>query len=261
MILILCLTCLAGCKEKEEDFGVRDSLVDIQQNHQENPPAPKPVPDQEQPSAAPDENPKVPSFFEEGKIKSCTWAKLRENKSGEELYFYSIHISNNGHEGGSTGIESMILLNKTVSQLPADCYAFLGGDYNIRYQDWIYQRCVDFEVMVDLKDEALHLADEGLAEIGGNTGSVCPDYEREATGGNYGTPKIIAAPKSQAIDHLMAKTNPRIAVDYWGYDYTTTKVPGENVVEGYVSDHYALVVKLRIATNGDYAGYQRPYGE
>ncbi len=210
------------------------------------------------------ETPTHPSFFTSGEaMKNCTWAKLKEKESGEVFYAYAIHIRNDAHleDSAGTGWKSLDLLIKTAENLPKGSYAFFGGDYNIRYRDDVYQMCMNFDVMLDLKDQALNMAKDGLSEIGGNSGSVCPEYEREATGGNYGTPKIIAAPRSQLIDHLMAKTNPRMAVDYWGYDYTTTAVPEENVVEGYVSDHYALVVKLRIATDVDYSRYQDPYKE
>ncbi len=187
----------------------------------------------------------------------CTWAKLKDKKTGSEFYAYTCHINNNSHSGGTNGIQTMELYQQVLSKLPKGSYAFVGGDYNISYRDAVYEMSMNWDEMIDLKDQALNMQEHGLTEIGGNKGSVNQDYEKDKYGGLYGTPPIVADPgDTQKIDHLMAKPNPNMAVDFWGYDYTTTALESEGVVEGYVSDHYALVVKMRIDTNADYSQYQ-----
>ncbi|MBQ8600676.1 MAG: hypothetical protein IJ407_04770 [Clostridia bacterium] len=204
------------------------------------------------------ETPKKQSLcYDTEGYRVATWALLKDNKTGDEFYAYTCHIDNNSYDGGTAGISTMEQYQTMLSQLPEDSFAFVGGDYNISYQDAIYEMTMDWERMIDLKDQALNMKEDGLAEIGGNSGSVNTDYEKDKYGGLYGTPPIQDAPNgSSALDHLMAKPNANMAVDYWGYDYTTTALPEENVAEGYVSDHYAVVVKVRINTTADYSQYQ-----
>lgn len=203
------------------------------------------------------ENTTKPGCFIEGKFSGCSWAKLKDKESGAEFYALPIHIPNNSYEGGDSGFRCMEVLNSFIEKLPEGSYAFAGGDYNIKYRDPVYMGSVEFDRMFDLKDQALNMKADGLAEIGGNSGSVNTLYEKEVYGGIYGTPPIIEAPQNtQAIDHLMAKPNPHLAIDYWGYDYTHVGLGAENVADGYVSDHYALVAKVRIGTTADYSQYQ-----
>ena len=198
-----------------------------------------------------------PGSFIDGKHHGCTWAKLKDKSTGAEFYALGIHIPNNSYEGGDSGFKCMEVLNAFIDKLPKGSYAFAGGDYNIGYRDAVYMGSVEFDRMYDLKDQALNMQKDGLAEIGGNKGSVNQEYEKEKYGGIYGTPPIIEDPgNTQKIDHLMAKPNPNLAIDFWGYDYTHVAVPAENVVDGYVSDHYALVAKVRIGTDVDYSQYQ-----
>ena len=58
------------------------------------------------------------------------------------------------------------------------------------------------------------------------------------------------------IDHLMAKPNPHLAVDYWGLNWKGYEALDEQVKFGYISDHYGVVVKVRLNTNADYSQYQ-----
>lgn len=186
-----------------------------------------------------------------------SWAQLRDLATGVSFRAYSVHMPNYRPTPlDPVGVQSMNQLVKTIGDLPQGMYAFAGGDLNIDYRDDVYEHCMDWSKMIDLKDQALN---QGVA-LGGNTGSVCPRYQKPETGGNYGTPVIIeAAPNSQALDHLMAKCHPNMAVDAWGYDYTHLAIPEENVADGYVSDHYGLSVNLRIATAEDYSQYQKKH--
>ena len=203
------------------------------------------------------EDPTKPGSFVEGGKHGCTWAKLKDKTTDAEFYALAIHIPNNSYEGGDSGFKCMEVLNTFIDGLPAGSYAFAGGDYNIGYRDAVYEGSVEFDKMFDLKDQALNMKADGLSEIGGNKGSVNTDYEKDKYGGIYGTPPVVSDPgDTQKIDHLMAKPNVNLAIDYWGYDYTTVSIPAENVVEGYVSDHYALVAKVRIGTDADYSQYQ-----
>ncbi|MBQ7936731.1 MAG: hypothetical protein IJ333_10375, partial [Clostridia bacterium] len=47
---------------------------------------------------------------------------------------------------------------------------------------------------------------------------------------------------------------------YYGFDYTTYDNKEEGIQAGYISDHWGLVVKVRIDTDVDYSAYQaEPY--
>ena len=206
-------------------------------------------------SATPDKEYSLCFDIEDRRV--CTWAKLRDKSTGAEFYAYTCHINNNSNSGGTNGLQTMELYQEVLSKLPEGSYAFVGGDYNISYRDAVYAMSMDWDRMIDLKDMALNMQEDGLTEIGGNNGSVNQDYEKDKYGGLYGTPPIVDNPgNTQMIDHLMAKPSANMAVDFWGYDYTTTALEEEGVVEGYVSDHYALVVKVRIDTKADYSQYQ-----
>ena len=199
----------------------------------------------------------LPYCTEKEHPRIVSWTQLRDRKTGVSFRVYSIHMPNyRPRPLDPVGVKSMTQLVNLFGDLPEGIYAFAGGDFNIDYRDDVYEHCLDWTKMIDLKDQALNTG----AEIGGNTGSVCPRYQKPETGGNYGTPEIIeAAPNSQALDHLMAKPHPNIAVDYWGYDYTHMASPEENVADGYVSDHYGLTVKLRIQTDEDHSEYQKKH--
>ncbi|MBQ8599815.1 MAG: hypothetical protein IJ407_00330 [Clostridia bacterium] len=200
----------------------------------------------------PDE-PSLPFGDATSHFRICSWAKLRDKQSGEEFYAYAIHIHDTTHLGGDTGIKSMGQLISTIDKLPEGSYAFLGGDYNIAYRSATYYASMEWDKMIDLQDMALNMKDDGLTEIGNTGCSLCSTWE---TGETQDYHDVDTSHNARHIDHLMAKPNPHMAVDYWSINWEGYEVPEEQVKFGYVSDHYGVVVKVRIGTDADYSQYQ-----
>ena len=112
---------------------------------------------------------------------------------------------------------------------------------------------MEWDKMIDLRDMALNMQEDGLTEVGNTNGSLCTTYE---TGETQDYHDEDTKHGTRSIDHLMAKPNPHMAVDFWGINWEGYEVPEEKVKFGYVSDHYGLVVKVRIGTTADYSQYQ-----
>lgn len=195
------------------------------------------------------ETPKVPSRFfdDEGEYgRIVAWAKLKDKASGVEFYCYSNHFGF-GKEGPLKAQEQ---LNETFAALPEGSYAFVGGDWNVEYRDDDYMMMMDWDRLIDLRDMSMNLKADGYAiTFGGMYGST--------SGGKFDREEPDPTPGNKhQIDYLMAKPNPHMAVDYYGFDYTPYTYPADDIKEGYISDHYGLVVKLRLDTDADYSSYQ-----
>ncbi len=191
--------------------------------------------------------------YDTDNYRICTWVKLKDNATGAEFYAYTCHIDNNSYEGGTAGVSTMEQYQTMLSKLPEDAFAFVGGDYNITYRDPIYEMTMDWEKMFDLQDMALNMKDDGLAEVGNTGCSLCSTWETGAARDYHDEDTKFTA---RHIDHLMAKPNPHLAVDYWNINWKGYESPEEQVKFGYISDHYGLVVKVRIGTKADYSQYQ-----
>jgi len=179
----------------------------------------------------------------------CNWVKLKEKKTGIVLYAYCVHID---PYGKSCPYESMQLFYQKVAEAKEDEYVFLGGDYNVIYRNKYYEQMMDdWSKVCDFRDMAMYLYKDGLCELGGMGSSKNPAERNERPTCN--------ATDGQ-IDYLMGKPMPNMTIDYYGFDYTVYDGKADNVPEGHISDHWGLVVKMRIDTKVDYSQYQRaPY--
>ena len=212
------------------------------------------------------ETPKTPSPSHgytmadgEGHFRPCTWAKLKDKSTGAVFYAYSIHMD----AGNDTcGTKSMNQIFELFEKIGKDAYAFLGGDFNFGFRDKYYDLAVDTEYQVDLQNMAANMKEDGLCEIGGANGSLHTKYDQEddpetPLAENY-FHGIFPDPnpgRKRQLDHIFAKIHPHMAVDYWGFDYTDYEDPAHQVEQGYISDHYGLVCKVRIGTEPDYSRY------
>lgn len=179
-----------------------------------------------------------------------SWVKLRDKSTGAVFYAYSTHfdVSDTAH------YKSMRQYLDLFDEMNAEDYAFVGGDFNFKYRSDPYLVAVDWEKQVDLQDMAFNMQQDGLAEIGGANGSLHTHYAGEAF-----QPGVFPDPNPGAgkqLDHIFAKLNPHMAVDYWGFDYTDYDYPPDQVSAGFISDHYGLICKVRIGATPDYSQYQ-----
>ena len=195
------------------------------------------------------------TFYDEadaGYGRIVSWARLKDKATNVVFTVYSNHFG----FGDSNQYKAQEQICNTFDQLKAGSYAFIGGDWNIAYRGATYNNMMEWDKMLDLRDVAMNMKAHGLTELGGMYGS--------GTGGRFDTNEPDPTPGNKhQIDYLMAKPNPHMAVDYYGFDYTHYDYPVDNVQSGYVADHYGLVVKLRLDTEADYSQYQKEhdYGE
>lgn len=202
------------------------------------------------------DTPKIPSpthgYTEadgETHYRHCSWVQLRDKKTGDAFYAYSVHMDA-GNE--IVAYKSMSQLLKIFDDLGKDAYAFIGGDFNFGFRDTYYNMAVDFEKQTDLQDMAHNMNADGLCELGGANGSLHSTYDSNTI------PDPNPGRKRQ-LDHIFAKNHPNFAVDYWGFDYTDYEDAANQVKKGFISDHYGLVCKVRINTQVDYSRYQREF--
>ncbi len=195
------------------------------------------------------------SNAEYGDISS--WVYLKDKKTGSDFYAYCTHFSPSGSE---VPRKAMAQYHKEVEKIrkkDPNAYVFVGGDYNVYYRsDTRYEWMMNWDRIIDLRDMALNMYDDGLTELGGMANSHNLAY---GAGEQYPT---VSIGRSQ-IDYVMACPNPHMAVDYYGFDYTIYDHPEDDVAYGHISDHWGLVTKVRIDTDADYSQYQIPhiYGE
>lgn len=186
------------------------------------------------------------SYGEEGiPARICCFATLKDKSTGVQFSFYSAHFGLGGGErvsGAGNQIANMF------QAMPKGSYAFVLGDYNTAYQSQEYGAFVDDLRITDLRDVASNMAADGHCELGDFKGGTMPSNWSDA-------PFVELGVGGQYIDHLMAKPNAKLAVDFFGYLYDTFEVPSENVPMGYVSDHFALLCKVRLGTSVSYADY------
>ena len=182
------------------------------------------------------------------------WVKVQDKQTKEVFTAYCIHYA---HTGKVAQIKSFQQYLRMVKKLKADEYLFMGGDFNVTYRSEKYEEMMDWDVIVDLRDVALNLWEHDLCELGEMNGSfIGGAYDRNE-------PSVANPGGSNQIDHLMAKYHPKMTVDFYGLDYDRYANPEKGAQQGWISDHYALIVDVRIGTETDYSQYlmKHRYGD
>jgi len=202
---------------------------------------------------SPTPNNEGPGFSGQAGADVSTWVKLKVKKTGEIVYAYCLHTYH-GADNRDACVGALKLYYQRFKQMEKGAYAFVGGDYNTRYRSSVYEEMMDWEQIVDLRDVAMMMNKDGLCTLGGMYGSF------NGTEFNNGQipPEENRGNKTQ-IDHITMKPNPHVAVDHYGFDYTVYDYAAEGIAQGMISDHWALVVKVRINTTPDYSQYHQPY--
>lgn len=197
--------------------------------------------------------PTIPSGYD-GTETIVSWAILRDKASGAEFYCASTHFRpGNKMEIALPSMEQFI---KIAQEMDEDAYAFFGGDFNVHYRTDVYNLMMDWDAVIDLRDMAMHMKKDGLVTFGGMQRGHDVNYDA-ATENPDLMPAV--AESGHQIDYVMAKPHPHMAVDYYGFDYKIYDYPEDGVQPGHISDHYGLIVKVRIQTDADYSQYQRQY--
>ncbi len=178
------------------------------------------------------------------------WVKVQDKKTKDVFTAYCVHYA---HTGKVAQIKSFQQYLSLVDKMKADEYLFAGGDYNVTYRTEKYETMMDWSKIVDLRDVALNLWEHDLCELGEMNGSfIGGAFDRNE-------PTVTNPGGGAQIDHLMAKYHPKMAVDYYGLDYDRYENIAEGAQKGWISDHYALIVDVRINTETDYSQYMKKH--
>ena len=197
-----------------------------------------------------------PGFGGQKGADVSTWAKLKVKKTGEIVYAYCLHTDPGNHDAC---VGALQLYFKRFKEMEKDAYAFVGGDYNCYYRSDTYMDMMDWSQMVDLRDVALYMSEDDLTTLGGMGSGHNLAFNKEGVLiPSVSNPDEINT--CHQIDYVMMKPNAHVAVDHYGFDYTVYNNASEGIAHGHISDHWGLVVKVRINTKADYSQYQRkPY--
>ena len=179
-----------------------------------------------------------PSYVEGDSPRICSWVHLRDKASGAEFYAYSTHF---GLGEGRAAIESGKQFARLFQSLPQGANAVMMGDLNCTYRSACYDQWAYTDGLTDLRDIAEAMAKDGLCTIG------------ELRKGTYNQFKCPDG--SHYIDHVIAKPNSSMAVDYFSVIYDFFADAEHQVPLGYVSDHFAVVCDLRFDTEQDFSNY------
>ena len=197
--------------------------------------------------------PTIPSGYD-GRETIVSWAILRDKASGAEFYCASTHFRpGNKMEIALPSMEQFIKISQEMDE---DAYAFFGGDFNVHYRTDVYNLMMNWDAIIDLRDMAMHMRKDGLVTFGGMQRGHNVNFDAATE-----NPALMPAVSESGhqIDYVMAKPHPHMAVDYYGFDYKIYDYPEDGVQAGHISDHYGLIVKVRIQTDADYSQYQRQY--
>lgn len=144
--------------------------------------------------------------------RTVIWVKLREKKSGKELFFLNTHFD---HIGDTARIEEGRLIGEKIDELSADRLpVFLTGDFNSNYDS----RYLDpvREYMQNGRETAPETCDYNTFN---NWGTIAPDGPRESI-----------------IDHVFYRNATPSK-----YEILTGNYGAE-----FISDHYPIVLTAEI---------------
>ncbi len=188
-------------------------------------------------------------FYGDAEARISLWVQLQDKESGEKFYAYATHFGFAAEGPIRAQAQYIELFNK----MKPNEFAFVGGDYNVDYRDADYQGMMEWDSIIDLRDMAMYLNDRKLVKLGGMHASHNGSFDSDPNG----LPTVLTS--RVQIDHLMAKPNPHMTIDYYGLDYNVYDNAEEGVAAGHISDHFGLVVHVRIGTKQDYSAYQCEY--
>ncbi len=190
-----------------------------------------------------------PGYGDQKGADVSTWVKLKVKSTGEIIYCYCAHFDPGNPQAYVPAMMQYYEKFSEIEKTDKNAYAFVGGDYNFGYRSANYTLAIDLDEIVDLRDMALNMYDDGLCQLGGMASSHNLAYGQGKELPETNTEK-------PQIDHIMAKPHPNMAVDFYGFDYTIYDHKDEGIAKGHISDHWGLVVKVRVGTKADYSQYQ-----
>lgn len=186
------------------------------------------------------ETPNKPSssYVPNSLARICMWVTLKDKETGVRFNIYSTHFGNDQFISQANAGNQMAEL---FAKQKEGTYSIMMGDLNTAYMGGSYLAFVDGERIVDLRSLAEDMELLEITELG--------DFKQ-------GSLNVFKNPEgSSFIDHVMAKPNAHMAIDFFGYLYDMPAVPDKGIKEGYVSDHFAVYTELRLGTKPSYGEF------
>ena len=182
-----------------------------------------------------------PAGFGQYHPRITNWVKLRDKTTGDKIVIYSTHL------GSGYTLENIQyirgLFTERIQDHP-DATCFVMGDFNFSYDEDLYPAMADGSNLVDLRLIAAQMNQNDHCTLG------------ELRTGTYNGFKKPDG--STWIDFIFAPPNDNVAIDFYGVCYDQIAVPSQNIAEGYVSDHFAVLTDVRINTDISYGQYWSP---
>ncbi len=186
------------------------------------------------------ETPNKPSssYVENSLARICMWVTLKDKETGVVFNVYSTHFGNDQFESQAKAGNQMAEL---FAKQKEGTYSIMMGDLNTAYMGGSYLAFMDGERIMDLRTVAEDLEALEITKLG--------DFKK-------GSLNVFNNPEgSSFIDHVLAKPNAHLAVDFFGYLYDMPAVPDKGIGEGYVSDHFAVYTEVRLGTKLSYGEF------
>lgn len=174
------------------------------------------------------------------------WVKLEDKATGEKILFFSTHFDfprSENHPEGYTAAQIIYLrglFNKVIAQHP-DAYPFMVGDFNINFDTDSYRTLCDGKEMLDMRDVANDMSVAGHCQMGDIRNGTSGAFEKDNGSG--------------IIDYIFSQPRKQLAVDYYTFLYDRIAVEEKGIMEGPVSDHFAVLADFRIGTSVTYEEY------
>ncbi|MBR2013789.1 MAG: endonuclease/exonuclease/phosphatase family protein [Clostridia bacterium] len=174
------------------------------------------------------------------------WVELEDKATGEKILFFSTHFDfprSASHQDGYT-LPQIIYLRSLFIKVCAehpDAYPFIVGDFNIHFDTDSYRAICDGKEFFDMRDVANDMSVAGHCRMGDIRNGTSGAFEKDDG--------------SAIIDYIFSLPNKRMAVDYYTFLYDRIAVEEKGIMEGPVSDHFAVLADFRIGTSVSYAEY------
>ena len=140
----------------------------------------------------------------------CSWIKLRDKKSREELYCFNVHYD---HQGETARRESSKLILKKIKEIAGDSHVILTGDFNGGHNTICYQTLATSGWLLDTYDRAPFRYDSNPSFNG---------FGKQVGG-------------SEVIDNIF--TSGHFSVKRWG-------IIGDTYHGKYPSDHFPVLAEI-----------------
>lgn len=181
-----------------------------------------------------------PAGFGQSYPRIAHWVKLEDKSTGDKLLIFSTHLGFGYTKEQMAYIRGLFA---DVCKKHTDAYPFIMGDFNFTYDSDSHSVLNDGKDLLNIYDIAGKMSVDGHCELG--------DIR---VGTNNGFAHVDG---NKMIDFIFTQPRNQIAVDYFTVLYDLIAVDEKGIMEGFVSDHFAVLSDVRINTDVSYEKYYK----